>query len=101
MNFDGWVTIPEAGLLLGLSPITLRVQIRNQKLKAKKHGRDWFVSQREVERYRKENKREVSNVETTYCNRLKDQAAVVKAKTHSHLWKGKPCDCDRMKRRLS
>jgi hypothetical protein len=57
------MTLIEAGRLLDLSPITLRLQVRNGKLAAEKRGRDWFVSQREVERYRAENKREVSNVQ--------------------------------------
>lgn len=54
------MTLTEAARSLELSPITLRLQVRNGKLRAEKRGRDWFVSQREVERYRKENKREVS-----------------------------------------
>jgi excisionase family DNA binding protein len=51
------LTLTEAAALLDLSPITLRLQVRNGKLAAEKRGRDWFVSQREVERYRAENKR--------------------------------------------
>lgn len=62
------LTLIEAAASLGLSPITLRLQIRNGRLKAKKQGRDWFVTPREVERYRRESslmyrlqqKREVS-----------------------------------------
>jgi excisionase family DNA binding protein len=54
------LTLREAAESLGVSPITLRLQVRNGKLAAEKRGRDWFVSQREVERYRVENKREVS-----------------------------------------
>jgi excisionase family DNA binding protein len=54
------LTLTEAAALLDLSPITLRLQVRNGKLLAHKRGRDWFVSEREVERYRAENKREVS-----------------------------------------
>jgi len=48
------LTLTEAAQSLGLSPITLRIQIRNGKLKARKLGRDWIVTQREVERYRRE-----------------------------------------------
>jgi excisionase family DNA binding protein len=48
------VTLTEAGASLGLSPATLRVQIRNGKLRATKTGRDWHVTPREVERYRAE-----------------------------------------------
>ena len=51
------MTLKEAAALLHLSPTTLRLQIRNGKLKAKKIGRDWWVTPKEVERYRKEHKR--------------------------------------------
>jgi hypothetical protein len=59
MNRRGTVTLIEAGRLLGLSPITLRVQIRNGKLKGQKKGRDWFVTLNEVDRYELESKRAV------------------------------------------
>jgi excisionase family DNA binding protein len=49
----GWVmTLPEAAALLGVTAATLRQQIANGKLHARKVGRDWTVSSREVERYR-------------------------------------------------
>jgi excisionase family DNA binding protein len=51
------VTLKEAAERLGLSPTTLRVQILRRKLNAKKIGRDWQVSPREVERYRQEHQR--------------------------------------------
>ncbi len=51
------MTLKEAAELLGLSPTTLRVQIKNGALKAKKIGRDWWVTPKEVERYREEHKR--------------------------------------------
>jgi len=50
-------SIPQAAELLGLAPSTLRHQIKNQKLRAKKVARDWFVTDEEVERYRRENLR--------------------------------------------
>ncbi len=50
------VTLIEAAALLGLDPSTLRWQIRKGKLKAKKVGRDWQVTPREVERYRLEHR---------------------------------------------
>ena len=50
------LTLTEAAAQLGLAASTLRVQIRNGKLKARKVGRDWTVSEREVERYRRENR---------------------------------------------
>jgi excisionase family DNA binding protein len=48
------MTLIEAADLLGLDSSTLRWQIRKGKLKAKKVGRDWQVTRREVERYRLE-----------------------------------------------
>ena len=51
------MTLVEAAIRLGVDAGTLRVQIHNGKLKAKKMGRDWFVSEREVERYARENRR--------------------------------------------
>jgi len=50
------MTIPEAAEALGLAASTLRHQIRNQKLRAHKVGRDWHVALEEVERYRRENR---------------------------------------------
>ena len=51
------MTLPEAAALLGVTAATLRQQIANGKLRARKVGRDWTVTPREVERYRKEHKR--------------------------------------------
>ncbi len=51
------MTLPEAARSLGLAPATLRQQVRNGKLKARKVSRDWYVSDEEVERYRREHKR--------------------------------------------
>lgn len=48
------MTLPEAALLLGLSPDGLRVQANRGRLRATKRGRDWFVTPHEVERYRRE-----------------------------------------------
>jgi excisionase family DNA binding protein len=53
------VTLIEAAALLGLEPATLRQQIANGRLKARKVGRDWTVTRREVERYRSEHRRKV------------------------------------------
>jgi len=36
---------------VGCLPSTLREQVYNGKLRAKKKGRDYFVTRREVERY--------------------------------------------------
>lgn len=51
------LTLGEAAARLGVAASTLRVQIRNGKLKARKMGRDWTVSEREVERYRRDSKK--------------------------------------------
>ncbi len=52
------MTLPEAAERLGLAPSTLRHQIKNRKLRARKMGRTWYVTDDEVERYRQQNKRE-------------------------------------------
>ena len=54
------LTLAEAAALLGVDPGTLRVQIHNGKLKARKVGPVWTVTPREVERYRRESRREAS-----------------------------------------
>lgn len=51
------MTLHEAAKRLGLSPETLRWQVHNGKLRAKKLGPIWTVSQNEVERYARESKR--------------------------------------------
>lgn len=51
------LTLAEAATLLGVTPDTLRQQIASGSLKARKIGPIWTVSEREVERYRRENKR--------------------------------------------
>jgi excisionase family DNA binding protein len=51
------VTLKEAAALLGTTPDNLRGAIARGALKAVKHGRDWWVSPAEVERYRTEHRR--------------------------------------------
>jgi excisionase family DNA binding protein len=51
------MTLKEAAAHLGVAPDTLRQQIANGKLCAKKVGRDWAVTPKEVERYRRESRR--------------------------------------------
>lgn len=46
------MTLPEAAELIGLSPTTLRVQIRNGRLQAVKRGRDWMVTRKAIAEYR-------------------------------------------------
>jgi excisionase family DNA binding protein len=51
------MTLVEAAAALGVSPATLRWQVRNGKLKARKVGPIWTVTPKEVERYRRASKR--------------------------------------------
>lgn len=48
------MTLAEAATILGLSPDTLRWQVRNGKLKARKVGPIWTVTPAAVEKYRRE-----------------------------------------------
>lgn len=48
------MTLVEAARELGVSAGVLRNQIHRGRLRARKVGRDWIVSRREVERYRAE-----------------------------------------------
>lgn len=52
------LTLPEAAALLGVSADTLRWQVRNGKLRARKVGPVWTVTPGEVERYRREHLRQ-------------------------------------------
>ena len=49
------MTLKEAAALLGVTPDNLRGAIARGSLRAKKLGRDWAVTAREVERYRSDN----------------------------------------------
>ena len=51
------MTLAEAARILGLSPETLRWQIHKRRLKARKLGNLWTVTEVEVERYARENRR--------------------------------------------
>ena len=51
------LSLIEAAAMLGVTPDNLRGAIKRGVLKADKHGRDWWVSVGEVERYRRENRR--------------------------------------------
>jgi excisionase family DNA binding protein len=51
------LSLSEAAAVLGLEPGTLRVQIHNGKLRGRKVGPIWTVTEREVERYRTESLR--------------------------------------------
>lgn len=52
------MTLKEAAAQLGVTPDNLRGAIARGTLKAAKHGRDWWVTDAEVERYRRENRRD-------------------------------------------
>jgi excisionase family DNA binding protein len=51
------LTLPEAAKSLGLAPSTLRHQIKNGKLAARKVSRDWYIAEAEVARYEAEHRR--------------------------------------------
>jgi hypothetical protein len=51
------VTLIEAAAILDVTPDNLRGAIKRGSLQATKHGRDWWVEPKEVERYRVENRR--------------------------------------------
>jgi len=50
-------SLTEAAATLGLAPSTLRHQIKNGKLRARKVSRDWYLTPEEIERYRRESLR--------------------------------------------
>lgn len=51
------MTLTEAAALLGVTAATLRQQIARGKLRATKRGRDWWVTAKEVNRYRAQSRR--------------------------------------------
>ena len=51
------MTLPEAARILGTSADVLRQAIARGSLKAVKHGRDWWVDEREVARYDAQHRR--------------------------------------------
>jgi excisionase family DNA binding protein len=50
------MTVTEAAARLGVAASTLRVQIGKGKLRSTKRGRDHWITEAEVERYRTESK---------------------------------------------
>jgi excisionase family DNA binding protein len=48
------MTTDQAAVTLGLARVTVRRQIVNGRLRATKHGRDWWIEDDEVERYRRD-----------------------------------------------
>ena len=48
------LTTSQAAVVLGIRYETVRQQIRAGRIKAVKMGRDWFIEQEELDRYRRE-----------------------------------------------
>jgi len=48
------MTVKEAAVSLGLTPSTIRNQLEKGVIRGRKIGRDWSITPREVERYRRE-----------------------------------------------
>jgi len=46
--------LAEAADLLGVDPSTLRAQVHRGRLRAYKVGRDWLLTDEEIDRYRRE-----------------------------------------------
>lgn len=51
------LTVPQAAVLLGLKPRSVRMFIERGMIKGEKRGRDWFISQDEVDRYQRERRK--------------------------------------------
>lgn len=51
------LTLAEAAARLGVTPDTLRQQIANGRLRGKKVGPIWVISEKELDRYRRESRR--------------------------------------------
>ncbi len=52
------MTLKEAAASLEVTPDNLRGAIHRGALKARKIGRDWWVEPKEIERYRREHRRQ-------------------------------------------
>lgn len=51
------LTVPQAAALLGLQPRSVRMFIERGMIKGEKRGRDWFITQEEVDRYNRERRK--------------------------------------------
>lgn len=51
------LTVPQAAALLGLKPRSVRMFIERGMIKGEKRGRDWFITQEEVDRYNRERRK--------------------------------------------
>lgn len=64
-------TTKEAAKILGLSPVTMRIYANKGIIKAQKRGRDWFISQTEVTKFKlRERKKHVSRQKKNEAGRL-------------------------------
>lgn len=84
------LTLEEAARLLGVAASTLRVQLRNGKLRGKKVGPIWTLTPKEVERYRLESRRlDVDHLPSLHGDPIvfvqKDPAA-----DHDHIFQKPP-----------
>ncbi|MCI0583086.1 MAG: helix-turn-helix domain-containing protein [Chloroflexi bacterium] len=50
------MTVNEAAARLDVTPVNVRNAIARGALRATKHGRDWWIDPREVDRYARENR---------------------------------------------
>ena len=55
------MTLAEAAVILGVTAQTLKIQAQRGRLRATKHGRDWWVTPSEVERYKTIRRRDTPN----------------------------------------
>lgn len=55
------LTVPQAALLLKLAPRSVRMFIERGMIKGEKRGRDWFITQDEVDRYNRERRKPGNN----------------------------------------
>lgn len=64
-------TTKEAAKILGLSPVTMRIYANKGIIKAQKRGRDWFISQTEVTKFKlRERKKNGSRQKKNEAGRL-------------------------------
>lgn len=51
---DGFLTIKQAADALGITPSGVHQALRNRRMTGERKGRDWYIAQNEVERYKAE-----------------------------------------------
>lgn len=55
-NFPMSLTTDQAATILGVQPRMVRLLIKQEKLRAKKHGRDWIIEEADLELVKERNK---------------------------------------------